>query len=339
MDVNYGAALRHYLSERVTLFRAHRFNPDDVQFDDALVSSVILVLRKSPPRHGHTVEFTFGGTLAAPDAAESVPLSRLRAARKWTVYPSHARNDRRTSADDDGPTLDDFFRVQRGIATGSNKFFVLERADARRRGLPARYLRPILPSPRHLQDTLVAADKDGYPLLDPQLCVIDCGLPEHVVEARHPALWAYLQTAAALGVRDGYLVGKRSPWYQQEHREPAPFLCTYMGRGSDDSRPFRFILNRSAAIGTNLYLMLYPRVRLADVLRRQPNADADVFDALRCITGDELRGEGRVYGGGLHKIEPRELARISAAPLAARFPTAFTRARHIETGSLFVEPA
>jgi hypothetical protein len=159
-----------------------------------------------------------------------------------------------------------------------------------------------------------------------------------VVEVRHPDLWAYLRTADTLGVKDRYLVGKRVPWYKQERREPAPFLCTYMGRGSDDTRPFRFIWNRSAAIGTNLYLMLYPRAGLAAILRLRPELGADILDTLRCITGDELRGEGRVYGGGLHKIEPSELARISAAPLAAQYPDAFVRTRRANTPSLFSEP-
>lgn len=72
------------------------------------------------------------------------------------------------------------------------------------------------------------ADGNGYPLLDRQLCVIDCNLPEPMVEAKHPALWGYLQTAQSLGIMDGYLIGKRSPWYRQEQREPTPFLCTYL---------------------------------------------------------------------------------------------------------------
>jgi hypothetical protein len=334
MDVNYGATLKSFLTDRVTLIRVHRFDPDDVQFGDALVSSVVLVFRKTPPAAGHAVEFTFGGTLAEPHAHDLIPLNRLRESRKWTVYPSHAKNDRHTLSDG-GPTLADFFRVQRGIATGSNKFFVLDRADAKRRGLPGKYLRPILPSPRHLKATVIEADDDGYPILDPQLCVIDCDLSEPLVQAKYPALWAYLQTATGLGIMDGYLIGKRSPWYRQEQREPAPFLCTYMGRGSNDKQPFRFIWNRSKAIGTNLYLMLYPQKGMATMLRRHPDRGQAIHTLLGQVTGHELRGEGRVYGGGLNKIEPSELGRISAAPFVECWPELAESVRRMGTDSLF----
>ena len=67
MDVNYGAGLRKYLTERVTLLRIHRFDPKDVQFSDAYVSSVVLFFKNGPPRDENEIEATYGGSFASPE--------------------------------------------------------------------------------------------------------------------------------------------------------------------------------------------------------------------------------------------------------------------------------
>ena len=192
MDVNYGSVLKRYLTELTTLLSIHRFDPSDVQFGDALVSSAVVVFRKAPPLAGATARFTFGGTVTCPHVSEDVPLSELRHAHKWTSYPRQPSDlgDVTVFGADDGPLLRDFFRVQRGLATGDNSFFIIPREEAIKRRFPEEYLRPILPSARNLRSSVIEADDDGYPLLEPQLALIDCDLPEDELAQRCPSLWS-----------------------------------------------------------------------------------------------------------------------------------------------------
>ena len=44
------------------------------------------------------------------------------------------------------------------------------------------------------------------------------------------------------------------------------------------------------------------------------------WEALNRITPDQLLGEGRVYGGGLHKLEPKELANVPVPELMDMLP-------------------
>jgi predicted RNA methylase len=237
MDVNYGKTLRRYPTERVTLLHIHRFCPTDVQFADALVSSAVVVFRKSPPPPGHHARFSFAGPIETPQSEARVPLDTLKRSRKWTQFPATM-----TLRESGELTLGDIFSIKRGLATGSNSFFILNVDEIKEHGIPRRFLKPILPGPRHLQADIVEPRPDGTPAVSPQLYLLDCTEPEKKIKERWPRFYAYLKHGRAREVHAAYLSSHRTPWYSQEQRPPAPFLCTYMGRSRNGKHPFRFYL-------------------------------------------------------------------------------------------------
>lgn len=316
MDVNYGVSVKRYLLDKVTLLHIHRFDPNDVQFGDALVSSAVVWFRNEAPRKGHEVRFTFGGKLERPRLERFVPVEMLRRDPKWTHYPMKERHNAAQ-----GPTLRDFFGIKRGLVTGNNNYFILSDEEIMRRGLPMEALKPILPSPRYLPENEIKGDRNGNPVLERRLFLLDPPWTEKEMRERYPMLWAYLEEGKAEGIADCYLCQHRTPWYRQEHRPPAPFVCTYLGRNDKKGgRPFRFILNNSKATAANVYLMLYPKKPVQHVLQDKPELKRRVFEFLNQICPQAMLGEGRVYGGGLHKLEPKELGNVPAEKIAQLLP-------------------
>jgi adenine-specific DNA-methyltransferase len=302
MQTAYGRAVRQYLSERVQLLRIHKFGIADPQFENAEVLPVAVFFRKASPHPEDLVEFTAGGTLEDPNRVEQISCGRLRARDKWTVPWNFTPTNGA-----EGVRIGELFAVTRGIATGANEFFILEREIARRMKLPDEVLRPILPKTRQLDNDIVEVCPDGFPDVHPQLCLLDCSLPMEKIQREYPELATYLKAGAKNGLLNRTLVGRRDPWYRQEWRAPAPFLCTYMGRMSSTKGPIRFIWNRSEAVATNTYLMMYPTERLADLLKNRPALEEELFASMRRASMTSILAIARQHAGGLHKVEPKEL--------------------------------
>ena len=71
-------------------------------------------------------------------------------------------------------------------------------------------------------------------------------------------------------------------------------------------------------------------------MKRDPGLIRRVWEVLNAITPSQLLGEGRVYGGGLHKLEPNELANVPAPEIAALLPAT---ERPAKQGDLLAELA
>jgi hypothetical protein len=56
--------------------------------------------------------------------------------------------------------------------------------------------------------------------------------------------------------------------------------------------------------------MLYPKPDLARQIKNEPETANRLWEALSSIPSEAMIACGRVYGGGLYKIEPKELSRV-----------------------------
>lgn len=310
MDVNYGKQITEYLLNKVTLLRIHRFAPEDLQFEGVLVSTSVIWFKNTKPDREHFIEFTTGESISHPSSSNTISSQSLKEISKWSgsILSNNQKGQIKSTI-----KLSDLFDIKRGVATGANHFFILTLEQIERLRIPLTTLTPILPSPRYLPEDEIFSDEHGNPRFESKLFLLDCKLQPEELQIKYPSVWSYLQRGIDAGIPERYLCRHRSLWYWQEVRSPAPFLCTYMGRNqSKNGKPFRFILNHSIAIAPNVYLMMYPKQDLASLLMAKPQYLQRVWKALNSISMQSLIDEGRVYGDGLHKLEPRELANAPA---------------------------
>lgn len=319
LQSKYGKAIRQYLTSNVQLVRLHVYNEEKLQFNDTMISTTIVVFKKSPPVSSQKVVVTYGDSISKPQFSKELDLEYLSSEiNNWrSIIVNSAVNEPQLSLDIKFSSL---FDIKRGLATGANSFFVIERNLAKEYGIPDFALKPILPKARYLQSLVINARDDGYPDIEPQMVLIDCDLDEETIKTKYPVFYDYLQKAKET-VKDGKaivdrtLVKSRNPWYKQELRNPPLFLLTYMGRNKKDLPPLYFILNQSEAVALNTYLLLYPKPWLMEIIGNNKELCKKLLSALNNSAQKIITQQTRVYSGGLQKLEPNELKSLPIAEL------------------------
>lgn len=317
LQAKYGDVVREYLVNKVDLIRLHVYDEYGRQFDNAMVAPTIIAFRKSKPQNSKQVTISFGETVTSPSYIDCVNRDVFsRSMNNWREIVHKTVSGQSFEYNDDNTLkFSDLFIIKRGIATGANKFFVMERTEAKEHKIPEIALKPLLPKSRYIDSDIVNANDDGYPDVYPELVLIDCDLDEITIKAKYPLFYEYLQSAKASSegekpIIKGRLISNRKIWYKQEKRESPPFLLTYMGRSKGKSSPLRFIMNKSKAVALNTYILLYPKKWLKKVLDNEPY----LYDKLHSLLNETAREiflrKTRVYSGGLHKLEPGELRKL-----------------------------
>ena len=207
----------------------------------------------------------------------------------WDVKWSRPAAKRRS-----GKALGSVARVRRGIATGSNSFFVISERKRQKLGIPKEELKRCITSPRVFRGTELTAEAMDALDDDVPRWLVNCSDPEE--PNRDTPLGRYLKRGQGrkLQIHKGYLARSRKLWHRLEQRGESPILFTYFNRDAP-----RFVRNRCGAVPLNNWLIIEPVEGIgADALHRALQSK---------IVGEQLMEGRRVYGGGLWKLEPSEL--------------------------------
>ncbi len=191
--------------------------------------------------------------------------------------------------------LKDFASIGIGCVTGANRYFVLNRSTLREISLPESFLQHAVSKASHLQGLFLRAE-DWRSLFarDERCCILK-------ISRQHPAarsrfVQKYLAAGREAGIRDGYKVSERAKWFEVPDYRPASALFTYMSHEYP-----RLVLNSAKAINTN-------SIHSVRVGVKDRTAFCAAFYNSLTLTSCELLG--RVYSGGVLKLEPSELEEV-----------------------------
>lgn len=313
LNADFGAALKAYLLERNLIEALIQFDSSLQVFHGALTTAVIVLLRRGR-RSGESIGMMNLKSLDDLPAVSLRGARRLRRdeldpSRKWSplfVAARAAARVGRTSRSVDQreaagaiTRLGDVATCARGIATGANIFFTLRESERRAWKINLADVRLCITKAAQIRShrldaaalrRLVARDERVY-LLHPR-------------QPLHPAVKRYLAYGRSLGVDRRHLPSHRPVWYMPENRPPAPILISVFSRGD-----FRVVWNKARARNLTAYHGIYPRA--GDGRGEGDRSARALFEYLRSAAGQRaIALHRRVYGGGLYKLEPRDVEAV-----------------------------
>ena len=193
-----------------------------------------------------------------------------------------------------------YAKVKRGIATGSNNFFVFNKSKQQEFRIPENGLLPCICKSTDVSSiffteetfkNLKNKDKGVY-ILNAEAAKNDANIQK------------YIKKGELDQINSLYLTSNRSPWFAIEKRDAAPILVSVFNREG-----MKFIRNEANIKNLTTFHCVYPNEMLVDTdilfAYLTTNVAQLIFDDSR-----------REYGNGLKKFEPNDLNKAQCVNLS-----------------------
>lgn len=296
LNSNYGEAIKKYLMN--TYFKIFFVNIDfnERAFDGVMTTALLVFIEKCDVEK---TEFRFYNVnkineLTNPTSFfekypyKVIPDAELNYKVKWRNYFNGNKNKQ---ALEYLIPFKDYGKFSRGIATGSNQYFTLTKAEAIENGLPEIALIPCITKAANIKNIIFTEDDFLKQKREGKKVYLFDGQ-----KSDKESVIKYIKRGEYLGIQKTFLTKNRDPWYALEKRDISKIWASVFGRVG-----LKFIWNQSRCLTLtcfhNLFLNEKGRNYL-DILfiYLQTNYAKQLFDY-----------EKREYGDGLEKFEPNDI--------------------------------
>lgn len=301
LNSDYGTYVKQYLINSKTLKHIIIFDFKEKVFNDALTTSAILLLSKD--NHSTGISFTtvekrqqFDELKAQLNSEEIDFSSRMVKSNdldpniKWRAYYQKQVSRKyknlvpfRTVA-----------KVVRGIATGANSYFTFSRTKAAEYNIPPDSLLPCITKSKDVNSPFFTSDRfEELANANANIFLFNAG--KTPIDR---SVLAYIQLGEEEGINKRFLTSRRTPWFINENRPPAPIWVSVFNRND-----IKFVRNEAGISNLTAFHCIYLKSNLFSKI------DLDLLFAylLTDVAKEIFNDNRREYGDGLKKFEPNDL--------------------------------
>jgi adenine-specific DNA methylase len=193
--------------------------------------------------------------------------------------------------------LGEVAKVDIGVVTGDNSFFLLSKEDLAQFPVEPQFLRPCISKASHIKGVRFTEEDHRELYESGEKCyLLFVDLDERLL--RGYKVWNYLQRGASSEVVKRFKVRTRRPWYSVPSVYAPDAFLSYMSHEVP-----KLALNEASAVSTNTIhrVMLSKSVDPACFI-------ASFYNTLTLLSAELF---GRSYGGGVLKLETKEAERLA----------------------------
>jgi len=311
LNSDYGKIVKSYLIKSKTLRHIIVVNFQENIFDGVLTTASIILCAND----GREDEVQFTNMLSIDDlekiehlittyphfikTKQTYKLSDLNPDIKWKYYYQKQNSLKFKNL----VPFSRFAKVVRGIATGSNAYFVFNSSKAKFYSIKKPYLLPCICKATDIKKPFFThSDFEELVLNDKNIFLLNA------LDSKDQNIINYLEKGENEGINKKFLTSHRTPWFSLEHRPPAPIWVSVFNRTG-----LRFIRNEANIANLTSFHCVYPTSK-----NLSQNIEIDILFAylLTPIAREIFQDNSREYGNGLQKFEPNDINKSFILDLA-----------------------